>query len=382
MADRSTLADFEDLVPPGTAHPRDWLYDLAERVNSAPAVETAIGAVRADPTEIEVAKVALMEWADEVPDLDPRKTALARHFLQWLLRPSLRISLGPDGLVPDDVAPPVWGAQTATIQSIVKKYGPSVARLDIEFSGNRFHLGTAWVVGSVGEDWVLLTAGHVVNDAIRAGWAAGRARVVLDFGCLAVESIKVLVATTPEQHPTLDIATVRLARATAPNLIPLPLDGGGPDPLVGHPAMVLGHPDFKGLDETYFATQIVGFDGVPGVMRAAPGRLRAPAGEIPLPYWQPSAAVGQFEPRWKSALAHDATTLGGNSGSPVFSLVTGRVVGMHVGGKIEEGNPWSLENYALPAWLLPADTILNAQQAGVTGVTPSVVPGNAEIPKT
>jgi len=54
------------------------------------------------------------------------------------------------------------------------------------------------------------------------------------------------------------------------------------------------------------------FDGVYGVKRLAPGTVIA------------VTSHGQ--------LAHDATTLGGNSGSLVLDLMTGKAVGLHYGG--------------------------------------------------
>jgi hypothetical protein len=354
MIGPSTLADFEDLVPAGTAAPGDWLRALADQVESAPAVDKVIGGVKGDPAEVETARIALVEWAEGVPETDPRKILLRRDLLHWLLRPALRIARGPEGLVPDDVAPPVWGAQAAVIRRLVQTHGPSVGRLDVEADGVRSHVGTAWVVGSAGDDWVLLTAGHVVRDANDFGWVDGSARVLLDFDCLDGPSATTFVASAPEIHPSLDLAIVRIARAAAPQLAPLPLDAGGPEPLVGHPALVLGHPAFVTEAQTVFATTTVGFDGKTGLKRASPGRLRA-------------ATTAIDNVRWKPAFAHDATTLGGNSGSPVLSLVTERVVGLHVGGKPSDPlrPSWFVDNYALPTWLLPADAILSALRKAV-----------------
>jgi hypothetical protein len=354
MAGPTTFSDFEDLVPPGVDSPGDWLRALAERLVSAPTTEKQIGGVQVSAPDVEAAKVALFDWANGIPETDPRKQALRRDFLHWLLRPALRIKRVADGVVPDDVAPPVWGPHADAIRRIVRTHGPSVARLDAERGGVREHLGTAWVVGSAGNDWVLLTALHVVRQANARGWSDGTARVVLDFDCLDGPSPAVLVATAGELHPSLDVATLRLARAGAPDLAPLPLDDGGPDPIPDHPALVLGYPAFLRQDVGVFATKTLGFDGVTSVKRAAPGRLRA----APQPVTVPPI---DGKPRWQPAFAHDATTLGGNSGSPVFSLVTGKVVGLHVGGKPTHGPAsWFVDNYALPAWTLTADGILKA----------------------
>ena len=49
---------------------------------------------------------------------------------------------------------------------------------------------------------------------------------------------------------------------------------------------------------------------------------------------------------------HDCSTLGGNSGSPVFDLESHNVVGLHFGGKYLEGN------HAVPLWMLHGDGLL------------------------
>ena len=53
-----------------------------------------------------------------------------------------------------------------------------------------------------------------------------------------------------------------------------------------------------------------------------------------------------------SALEHDCSTLGGNSGSPVVDLETHKVIGLHFGGRYGRGN------YAVPLWMLTGDPLL------------------------
>jgi endonuclease G len=49
------------------------------------------------------------------------------------------------------------------------------------------------------------------------------------------------------------------------------------------------------------------------------------------------------------ALAHDCTTLGGNSGSAVIDVEGGRVVGVHFSGEP------LVANFAVPTWELASD---------------------------
>jgi V8-like Glu-specific endopeptidase len=50
----------------------------------------------------------------------------------------------------------------------------------------------------------------------------------------------------------------------------------------------------------------------------------------------------------ETLLAHDCSTLGGNSGSPVIELASGRVAGLHFGGQFREAN------LAVPAAVIQA----------------------------
>ncbi len=65
---------------------------------------------------------------------------------------------------------------------------------------------------------------------------------------------------------------------------------------------------------------------------------------------QPGRAVA-YSTRY-SAVQHDCSTLGGNSGSPVFDLETHRIIGLHFGGSYRVGN------YAVPLWMLTGDPLL------------------------
>jgi hypothetical protein len=65
---------------------------------------------------------------------------------------------------------------------------------------------------------------------------------------------------------------------------------------------------------------------------------------------QPGRAVGYSTAY--SAIEHDCSTLGGNSGSPVVDLETHQVIGLHFGGRYGVGN------YAVPLWMLADDPLL------------------------
>jgi hypothetical protein len=62
--------------------------------------------------------------------------------------------------------------------------------------------------------------------------------------------------------------------------------------------------------------------------------------------------------RTVSTLAHDSSTLGGNSGSAVVDVSSGRVVGLHFAGEYRDAN------YAVPAYELARDGFV--RDAGVS----------------
>jgi Trypsin-like peptidase domain len=65
---------------------------------------------------------------------------------------------------------------------------------------------------------------------------------------------------------------------------------------------------------------------------------------------QPGRTVG-YSTEY-SAIQHDCSTLGGNSGSPVVDLETNQVIGLHFGGRYGVGN------YAVALWQLAGDPLL------------------------
>lgn len=115
-----------------------------------------------------------------------------------------------------------------------------------------------------------------------------------------------------------DVALARVSRPSADTglkVAPLPLadaDGGDQEmvAVVGYPAADPFRND-PGDMQRYFK-------GLYDVKRFAPGYLRVQDGP--------------------TVLTHDCTTLGGNSGSPVISLESGKAVGLHFAGQYGIGN--------------------------------------------
>ena len=109
-------------------------------------------------------------------------------------------------------------------------------------------------------------------------------------------------------HETLDLSLFEVDSVTLDvdrALLPMaPADAAQGDTVV-----VLGYPQNDSARNPLFVSSI--FGNRFGVKRAAPGEVIEVKG---------------------SGVYHDCSTLGGNSGSPVVSLKTGQVVGVHRSG--------------------------------------------------
>jgi len=116
-------------------------------------------------------------------------------------------------------------------------------------------------------------------------------------------------------HDVLDVALLRVRLPEPRPVIGLAADAAR----AGDEVARVGYP-FEDPYSPLFADAI--FDGHDGVKRAA---------------------IGEVLESSQERLFHDCSTLGGNSGSPLFSLSSGRVTGLHCGG------PFMYRNEAIPA---------------------------------
>ena len=178
----------------------------------------------------------------------------------------------------------------------------SIGRLD-RTSGPDPQLGTGFLVS----DDLVVTNHHVVSqlshgtDVLDPGMAV--IRFYQEFkGPETVPQCDVLGIVAI--HPILDMALLRV-KLPEPRP-PLPLETGAvaPNTSVG----AVGYPYKDGRNPLYVDAI---YQGRYGVKRGALGELTGGGPQL---------------------LFHDCSTLGGNSGSPVFALATGRVIGLHFSG--------------------------------------------------
>lgn len=209
---------------------------------------------------------------------------------------------------------------------------PSVGR--IELSGHPTHrwAGTGWLIA----ERTLVTNRHVAEEFARRSGRSFPLRLNvltgdaiqprIDFReehrrprdepvSFEVEVEKVLFMEIDDERKP-DLAFLRLRRA-ADLPPPIPLNEGGA--IDEADIAVIGYParDSRGVPDEAAARRI--FGNIYEVKRLAPGKVLL------------SDAGSWF-------FTHDASTLGGNSGSVVLEMETGTAVGLHFAGELERAN--------------------------------------------
>ena len=220
----------------------------------------------------------------------------------------------------------------------------SVGRVELSGHPRLHQAGTAWIVA----ENLVVTNAHVAAEFVARqeshlvfrrtfGEAAMSACVDLreeyvDAGTpeefeIGVDQVLYLADLADTQAP--DLALLRLSPGQGVRLPPpipfvdVPIETGRDIAVVGFPAE-----DPIGSGSIAAARRL--FGGIYGVKRFSPGKV----GPLPEGAW---------------AFAHDATTLGGSSGSVVIDLETGGAVGVHFAGALERANYAVRASYVLDA---------------------------------
>ncbi|WCR11943.1 trypsin-like peptidase domain-containing protein [Paracoccus stylophorae] len=275
-----------------------------------------------------------------------------------LMRPGIALTNRALPGPPPPLLPSGLREHMDALQQIAAAYSRSVGRIDVRQSdGAWMRVGTGWVVnaGGGGRNARILTAGHVLTYMLNSGRPVTRRLGRLAVGTgdgRALRQTRITFADRPDPAAQgIDIAAViwphglwdamlcELDRPLdlAPEKVPpLEIDPGraqGRD----DPVAVLGYPAAQG----FVPPALVGagglasvFEGELGILRLCPGRCL-----------NPDAMAGPGRPTTHQEaaarlMAHDASTLGGNSGSPIFNLLTRHVVALHTsGGQFFLGGP-------------------------------------------
>lgn len=235
-------------------------------------------------------------------DAPTKKQVEALEFVIRLMRPAPLSKEGQLAPLGPTVAPafPDW----ANFQKSVKPFLYSVGRIDI---APKQSVGTGFLVS----DGVLVTNRHVLDVLSKGTGVLGKGQAVVRFkfeAGLPDDEEPVNITGVVATHDELDIALLKVDKQQfTKTRKPLALDTKPVE--AGHPVVALGYPLDDPARNPLFINAL--FGGKFGVKRAAPGEV---------------SGLGE------QSIYHDCSTLGGNSGSPILSMKTGRVVGLHRDG--------------------------------------------------
>jgi len=235
----------------------------------------------------------------------------ALEFAIRAFRPSVLCREGRLGALPPEAigAFPDWQGFAKCVSPFLYSigridHGAPVGKIAADIVGTGFLISKA----------LLLTNCHVVDILSQGYRLLERGQAVVRFGqeyATIPDQTPVPISHVVAVHDKLDIAVLRMDDGSATDdRTPLELEAALPS--TNEPLVVIGYPFPDNERNPYFASVVFG-DQHYGVKRAAPGETLAAEDQT---------------------IFHDCSTLGGNSGSPVLSMRTGRVVGLHRKGDL------------------------------------------------
>ena len=261
----------------------------------------------------------------------------------------------PSLLVRNGVVNPVqplaagWTGQLTAAGDELTRAVAAIGRVEPTHPNGSDFFGTCWVVDH--RNGLALTNRHVLDDIVQrlphARTRTGTGFRVFDgafvdfaaeSGSANVRRYRVVEATPSQVNGTnfarLDAAVLRIeplpdGPQDVPDALTVSADPDGPLGrlasycIVGYPAQpVYASGTIEGVDWAWVTRTL--FGNVYGVKRLAPGMTHRPLGSLP-----------GDKRRW--VFGHDATTLGGNSGSPALAW-TDSAFGLHFAGRSIDTN--------------------------------------------
>ncbi len=338
----------------------DQIYDrMAASNRSTPMRPMGIVGVPITAEQTYAAALQALEHLDQPAALAAQPEGIVGlATLAWENRPALPLQ---DGCF----QPLAVGPWQQLVPNLIQRQARSICRLDLCTGGALYcQLGTGFVVGTDAEWLLIMTNTHVVDAAIQMGWPAlPGLTLTCDFAreTVLTGGPRLPVEPSHQSHTAHDLTLLTL-RSThfgaTPPPPPLPLAADVRDNAVDMSIGVIGHPALNTQRDGAFPIHY-GFGNAFGIKRFAPGLVRA-------------RAIRSWYHKYPTvdAIFHDATTLGGNSGSCLLDLQSGLVVGLHFGGwPMPQQNPVRLDdqthlatlfydNGAVPLWTLVADPLL------------------------
>lgn len=261
---------------------------------------------------IEIAEddmVALTErLSPELPSaaLSPGEVDTLEAIVHTELRPALLVQ---DGTF---LPPPEEWQHLATYRAGIDHAIARTCRIETEGGIALDWVGTGFVVAPD----LVATNRHVVQEFASyepgLGWRihdgiAVRADFRQEIGSTAVADVP--VAGIWGVHNRFDIAILQMR----PGLCPSPIPAGLPNLTAERDIVVIGYPAYDSRRNDAAVMDRI-FRGIYNVKRVQPGRI-------------------MLRDKANYLLRHDSSTLGGNSGSPVIDLQSGRLIGIHFRGQ-------------------------------------------------
>ena len=237
----------------------------------------------------------------------------------------------------DDVGNPWSSLNAAEVKTRLSNLFPLIGRIELPNSTLLPYAGTGFVVGK----GLVATNRHVAQI-----FAQGLGLTIRYRGGDAAIDFKRQVDTPEDDrsdylsvrgvemiHPYWDMALLQVDGLRTDKMLRLSVLS--PDQLVNRNIVAVGYPALDPRNDAALQDKI--FGGVYYVKRLQPGVVRA------------RAKVQSFENQ-VNAMTHDASTLGGNSGSAIIDVDSGEVVALHFAGEYLKAN------YAVPMFELARDS--------------------------
>lgn len=256
--------------------------------------------------------------------------------LEAIILPDKRPVVFIRGGVYDTVPMGEWSYLNAEdVQKRVNASFTSIGRIELPLMPSIPYGGTGFVVGP----HLLMTNRHVARlfaegVGTRLTYRTGGSAIDFQREVDAAPIGSVLAITDVVMiHPYWDMALLKVAGLPA-TAKPLSLSVTSPEELVDQDVVVVGYPaqDYRNALDVQNRV----FAGTYGVKRLAPGKTRR------------REKIVSFE-NTVNAMTHDGSTLGGNSGSAIIHVTTGKVVGLHFAGEYLKAN------YCVPMYELARD---------------------------
>jgi|CZKX01.1.fsa_nt_gi endonuclease G len=236
----------------------------------------------------------------------------------------------------DDVADPWTSLDAADVKVRFSALFPLIGRVELPLNSLVPYGGTGFVVGKN----LLMTNRHVAELFSRGLGLTIRYQPggsAVDFhrqidtpdddrsAYLTVRGVQMI-------HPYWDMALLQVDNLPTDRALRLSVKS--PEDLMGTNIVAVGYPAKDFRNDQQLQDNI--FKGVYNVKRLQPGKIRA------------RAQIQSFE-HVVNAMTHDASTLGGNSGSAIINVDTAEVVALHFAGEYLKAN------YAVPMYELARD---------------------------